>query len=321
MAIDALEELKKLYCDHSTKAIEAADGGLLLTCFNVERVADLLAIQGYAEAFALVSKCASIIDNLAAKYSTSDDQVRESVRLLRRMIDDGESEREVRIAQALVEGRLRKSWSQAQQNLYDEKKQILEWRDFFVSYTNRDAPATNQQFQSLIKSCLGTMPKGNELTMNYVAKVITRHLRRYQGLSGFFDEDNLKVGENIKEEVEGYCTKAFALVQLVEPLTFDKEPPRNWCFYEYEHFSRNPILASVKSGIGRHYFILTDQLAELKPANLSTTFGQWYNRIDALKHVCISLNCERNTTLRAKIKNIATEILAIRAQIIDAWLE
>jgi hypothetical protein len=53
-------------------------------------------------------------------------------------------------------------------------------------------PATNQQFRGLIKSCLGTTPKGAETEANYLARVITRHLRRYQGLSGFFDEDNLK---------------------------------------------------------------------------------------------------------------------------------
>jgi len=319
--MDAFEELLRLYCDHSTEAIEAGDGKLLLSWFNVKKPEDLLAIQGYAEAFELVSACASSIASLISKYWNANDQVRESLRLLRRMIDHEEPVKKVAATRALVEGRLRKAWPPAQQTLYDHKKQILDWRDFFVSYTNRDAPATNQQFHGLIKSCLGTTPKGDETKSNYLAKVITRHLRRYEGLSGFFDEDNLKVGENIKDEVDLYCAKAFALVQLIEPLTFDKEPPRNWCFHEYKQFSENPTLVSLLGDKSRHYFILTDQLTGLKPANLFPLYANWFKRIEDLKQAHIALDGERNTTLRAKIKNIATQILALRAEIIDAWLK
>jgi hypothetical protein len=321
LAIDALDELLKLYCDHSTEAIEAADGKLLLSCFNVVKPEELLAIQGYAEAFASVSACASAIDNLAARHPNADDQVRESLRLLRRMLDDGEPAKKVETTRRLVEGRLRKSWPTEQQTLYDHKKQILDWQDFFVSYTNRDAPATNQQFHGLIKSCLGREPKGDETKLNYLAKVITRHLRRYEGLSGFFDEDHLKVGENIEDEVDEYCAKAFALVQLIEPLTFDKEPPRNWCFHEYKQFSENPALVGLLGDKNRHYFILTGQLTTLKPANPFPLYANWYKRIEDLKQTHISLERERNTTLRLKIKNIAMQILDLRKEIIDVWLQ
>jgi hypothetical protein len=213
------------------------------------------------------------------------------------------------------------TWPLPEQALYDEKKQILEWRDFFVSYTNRDAPAINQQFRDLIKSSLGSAPKGMQLQANNLARVITRHLRRYQQLSGFFDEDNLQVGEDIQEAVDGYCTKVFAFVQLIEPLSFDKEPPRNWCFYEYKHFSENPAIVSLLGDKDRHYFILTDpQLSEIQPANLFLLFSGWVNRIDRLKQAHIALSGERNTTLRAKIKGIATQILVLRSEIIDSWL-
>jgi hypothetical protein len=319
--MDPRTELLKLYCDNSTQAIEAADGKLLLDAFGVTQPDALVAIPGYLEAFALVSECASIVDNLAAKQPTPGEQIRESLRTLRRMVDDGAPAKKVDTARALVECRLRKAWPPAQQALYDEKKQILEWRDFFVSYTNRDAPAINQQFRDLIKSCLGSAPRGTQLQANYLARVITRHLRRYQQLSGFFDEDNLKVGENIQDEVDRYCTKAFAFVQLIEPLTFDKEPPQNWCFHEYKRFSENPAVVGVLGDKDRHYFILTDpQLSAIQPASLFPPYTGWVKRIGDLKQAHIALNDERNTTLRAKIKDIATQILALRSEIIDRWL-
>jgi hypothetical protein len=280
-----------------------------------------VAIPGYPEAFALVSECASIVDHLAAKHPAANEQVREILRTLRRMVDDGVPAQKVNTARVLVECRLRKAWPPAEEALYDEKKQILEWRDFFVSYTNRDAPAINQEFRDLIKSCLGSVPKGTQLNANYVARVITRHLRRYQQLSGFFDEDNLQVGENLQDAVDGFCTKAFAFVQLVEPLTFDKEPPHNWCFHEYKRFSENPGIVALVGDKSCHFFILTDrQLSKIQPAASFPPFAEWMKRINDHRHLHIALQDERNTTLRTKIKDIATQILVLRSEIIDRWL-
>jgi len=151
--------------------------------------------------------------------------------------------------------------------------------------------------------------------------VITRHLRRYQHLSGFFDEDNLQVGEDIQDSVDGYCSKAFALVQLIEPLTFDREPPRNWCLHEYRCFSENPKVRRLLGDRDRHFFILTDpQLSAIQPAAMSPRFADWVTRISRLKQAHIALKVERNTTLREKIKGIANQILGLRAEIIDRWL-
>jgi hypothetical protein len=318
--MDPREELLELYCKYSTVAIEATDGKLLLEAFGVTQPDELLAIPGYQEAFALVSECASIVDNLAARRPEGE-QVRESLRILRRMVDDGVPAKQVDTTRVLVECRLSKGWQPAQQALYEQKKDILEWRDFFVSYTNRDAPAINQEFRDLIKGCLGNVPKGDQLQANYLARVIARHLRRYQQLNGFFDEDNLQVGENIEHAVDGFCTKVFAFVQLIEPLSFDQEPPHNWCFHEYKRFSENPAMVQLLGDKDRHYFILTDsQLSTIRPANLFPRFTDWLQRIEKLKHAHVAVKDERNTTLRAKIKEIATQILVLRSEIIDRWL-
>jgi hypothetical protein len=316
--MDPLAELVQLYSDHSIHAIEGS-GSLLLQHFQQPTPEGLLAIPGYKETFSLVSACAASVDAIATRESDPAAQVRASVRLLRRMIDDGEPAKKLDISRSLVQGRLYRSWSPAHQQLYEQKCAILEWRDFFVSYTNRDAPATNGQFRELIRSCLGQAPKGADNQMNYVARVITRHLRRYQGLSGFFDEDNLKVGENIQNQVDQYCARAFAFVQLIEPLALEREPPINWCFYEYSEFSRNPAVIGLLGNKDRHFFILAGgKLEAVQPANLPAAYRPWVDRIDGLRYV--SLQNERNTTLRSKIQLIATEIVALRAQIVDAWI-
>jgi hypothetical protein len=317
--LDSLTELLQLYCAHSTEEIER-DGSLLLHHFRVPNADALLAIPGYVEAFTQISACAALVDGIVVRDPDAETQVRRCVRLLRQMIDDGESFNKFEITRRLVEDKLYKAWPDVYKFLYDKKKAILEWRDFFVSYTNRDAPATNAQFRRLIRDCLGKVPRGEDNQLNYLARVITRHLRRYQGLSGFFDEDSLKVGENIGNQVDHYCKRAFALVQLIEPLSLEREPPRNWCFYEYCQFSQNSEVINLLGNIDRHFFVLAgSELDALRPASTQPAIKIWIDRIATLKY--IPLRDELNSTFRAKLRNIAIEIVALRAQIVDAWIE
>src|ERR1700719_3589115 len=94
--MDPQTELTKLYSSYSTQAIEASDGRLLLDAFGVAQPEELVAIQGYSEAFVLVSGCSSILDSLVEKHVSDVEQVRESLRLLRRMLDDGEPEKKIK---------------------------------------------------------------------------------------------------------------------------------------------------------------------------------------------------------------------------------
>lgn len=317
--MDVVDNLLALYTAHSTQEIEG-NGALLLGHFGVRDPGDLTAIEGYNDAFTLVSACAKLVDDLAAENADPEAQVRAAIRLLRRMLDDGEPIKKQEAVRRLVEGKLYGSWATAQQSLYDRKKAILDWRDFFVSYTNRDAPATNSQFRQLIRGCLGKAPSGQDNNSNFLARVITRHLRRYEGLSGFFDEENLQVGEHIKFGVDVYCRTAFALVQLIEPLALDREPPINWCFYEYCKFSGNQELAALMGDKDRHFFILAGaDLASIQPANLPAPYKKWVERIESVKF--IPLADQRTTTLRAKIKQVAKQIVALRAEIVDAWVK
>jgi hypothetical protein len=110
-------------------------------------------------------------------------------------------------------------------------------------------------------------------------------------------------------------------VQLIESLTFDKEPPRNWCFYEYTKFSQNPAIVGSLGNRHRHFFILTANLSDVTPASLSPVFEAWHSRIQALLKSHILLDGERNSTLRAKLHAIAMQIVALRARIVNAWIE
>lgn len=318
--MDVTAELIHLYRQHPADAIES-NGALLLAHFQVADRDALLSLPGYPQAYGLVSACAAQLRGLAQRHPDAADQARETVRLLRDLKDSGESTALQQVMRQLAEGRHRASWPAAAQALYDQKVQILDWRDFFVSYTDRDAPALNRQFKRLIVSGMGKFPRGTELQHNHVARVLTRHLRRYQQLDGFFAETDMLPGERIQNGVDGYCRRAFALVQLIEPLSFEREPPRNWCFYEYQEFTDNPDIGGLVRNKDRHFFILAEaSLTQMAPANLAPAQQHWLQRIEALKQTHIDLTTERNESLRTKMQAVAKRILALRREVIDAWL-
>ena len=59
--------------------------------------------------------------------------------------------------------------------------------------------------------------------------------------------------------------------QLIEPLALEREPTRNWCFYEYSQFSLNPDIVRLLGNKDRHFFIVTGGKVDdaVRPANLA----------------------------------------------------
>jgi hypothetical protein len=211
-------------------------------------------------------------------------------------------------------------WSQAQRDRFDRKLELLEWRDFFISYTDRDAPSTNERFRRLLRTTLSSTPakaKGK----NFVARALAKHLGGYQQLSAFFAEDKLKIGEVVEREVDKYCHRAFAFVQLIEPMSFQREPPKNWCFHEYQIFTGTPVIQRLFGQKNRHFFILVDEpVDKVVPANLAADYDGWRDQLNAHKNV--SLNPKTNNyDLRPVTREIADQIKNLRAEIINAWAE
>ncbi len=214
-------------------------------------------------------------------------------------------------------GRSSASFARATGHTHD-KCAILDWRDYFISYTNRDAATTNQEFRQLIRES-GFRPRASE-DQNYVARVINKHLRKYQGLVGFFDESNLQVGDDIQDAVTDYCQKSFAFVQLVERVTCTSVPSgQNWCFHEYTTFTETPVIQRLFGDKDRHFFIAThDEVDQTLPLRSPRSHAAWCDRIRQVLR--LSLEGERHRTLSPKMRDIAVRIAALRQEIIEAWL-
>ena len=129
---DTLNILLTLYCNYSKREIEETDGKRVLDGFGVQNRHQLTQIPGYNDVYRFVSECASIVETLS-RYPEPGEQLRASLRTLRGMVDNGTARRDpmrFKTVKNLVEGRLGKGWPAPEQDLYDKKKEILEWRTF-----------------------------------------------------------------------------------------------------------------------------------------------------------------------------------------------
>src|SRR5262245_737082 len=316
--MEPLDRLIRLFSVHEISDILANDGQLLVDTFNVTDYTKLPEIPGYENAYVLVRKMVTQLDQVVKDFQEPSQQVNECLRILLKMMDDMIPTGNIDVMQRLIEGRLYGlKWDDKGKQAYDRKREILKWKDFFISYSNRDAPATNQEFRMVIRSSLGKNPKDGEES-NYLAKVLAKHLRTHN-LEGFFDEWNLKVGEDIKEEITEYCKKCFGFVQLIEPVLFRKDPEKeNWCHFEYNHFTENPAL-QVIGNLDRHYFVTTqEQLDRMLPVRFPSEYENWRDNIARRKRLCL-VN-KRETALRLEMREIAAKIRKLREETIEAWL-
>ena len=145
------------------------------------------------------------------------------------------------VTRTLIQKALYPSWGKYQEEYTRRRKVIDEWNDVFVSYTNRDAPATNQACKKLIKFEWGKEvdPAGEE--NNYVARTVAKYLEQ-TGLRSFIDYSRLKCGDDIGEKIREHSTTSFSLIQLIEPAIFQepKPPKKNWCLVEFTTFEQSP---------------------------------------------------------------------------------
>jgi len=329
--MDVWVTLVEVLATHSLDSAEAKNGDIITKAFAAADYNAVLGLAGYDAAFTTLKGLKRSIELIEARGDSVESEIRLSLRLLA-----DEMAKPVAVVKAstipppnvvalqrfISEG-MWKRWPKQQQIAFDVRaKVIIDWIDYFVSYTNRDAGATNNQFRKLITAVFGSFPPPPERTaVNYVARVIAKFLEG-NNLRGFTDYKNIKCGDDIADQVRDHCQKAFSFTQVIEPESFKvpSAPAINWCYEEYKEFVKQPAeLNAVQITPMRKIYtvISTKAINQLKPANLAA-FSTWFDNIAGLKHV--SLDGADREKLRNEIGEIAKGILDCKNATIEAVL-
>ena len=195
---------------------------------------------------------------------------------------------------------------------------IAVWKDYFLSYTNRNLIETNNDFKTILADVFGdNYFQENKERVNCVARLIVHYLNQ-NNLTAFFDSDSMTCGDIIEAEVFTHCKSAYAFVQLVEPGIFQPgtEDKKNWCAEEYKtfaHWSNQNRLHADK----RYYFVLT--AGNVFPANFPSYYKEWQEEIQ--RHLNIpDLNSLNKKQVRETISEIANEIVKSKKRVLEDYI-
>jgi len=324
--------LIQLFAQHPVDHVEANDGQLLKDTFGPARYDALQADPAYQHTYTLVKEYKKELEHIARTTAAPRKQIHALLYYLKQIKHD-QSKESLDVLSRLIRQSLYGAWAADEQAYYDQRHNIIiEWVDFFISYTNRDAGSTNHDFQDLYESVyFASPPPAVRNTTNLVAPIIVKYLNE-DGLEGFADWNDIKSGDEIGESVRTYCRKAYAFVQLVERVCFTKPNGsiRNWCFEEYNTFKQAHLTGDLGPGNYNtrfHFLIVGDNLNQILPAQPPPSYNPWHQHMGQVHHGFLKQRPHGGAPMSISkyelidaLHEIACKVVEVKEQVLDELL-
>lgn len=297
----------------------------LIDAFLVDDYLEVEAKAEFAETFARIRKMKLKLERVANNFPQVKNQALHCLDMLHNERGrDRQPPESFWEMDALIRQYLYPNWGGIKGE-YDARFKIIgEWFDVFISYTNRDALATNQSYARLVCYEWGCRINPADTPTNYIASTIAKYLRQ-NNLRSFFDYDNLKCGDVIEDEIRTLSSSSIAFVQLLEPRVFEEPTPpkKNWCNEEFKEFSNSqPPCVERAATHNRFFFVLArgDELEDILPARRPDSYSGWINEASRRLHLALNSYQDDFDALRRDVRGIAYEILDAREKIINSML-
>jgi hypothetical protein len=314
------EKLIVLFAANTIEEIEESNGERLKQAFGINDSRQLFENIDFNSYYELLKTLSSQLETIASE-TKGREQVKDCLRWIREEKDNENPENIGIISRLIRERFYKKKWNQSEKKYFDHGVEMLEkWKDFFLSYTNRNSTETNSDFEDILDHVFKSDFQDNREKMNYLAKLIAHYLVNFEGLTAFYDKDVITCGDIIKEKIFHHCTSVFAFVQLVEPIIFSySKNQKNWCFEEFNKFDRW-LDNSGQTRDNRYYFFLTESKDRVFPANFPAIFHDWKAKIEE-RHYGDLRQLSDNNEIKFKVKIVAKKIVETKKQILDSYMD
>ena len=322
MIRDKIIEIKLIdfFTKYSVKELDSEAAKTLFELFRVNNRAELLKNEKYILSYERIERIRKELDDSIENLSGLD-QVQSCLALLNAKKESKEKEKlEILIKLIGDDSKecLYNSWDKEQQDHYNKAyPMIVHWNDFFFSYTNRNLPETNHDFEEIITPAFVKVEYEREVNeINYVAKFIVRHLTQ-NNLQAFYDQDKIECGEIIEHKILEHCKSCYTFVQLIERKVFNcPHNGENWCYFEFKKFD-DFATNNFKAKKG-YCFFLTFKPKSVYPAIMPSDYVYWRKRID--KKNCVIIDNLSNSELKIKVDELAKEIKNTKDKILKTFL-
>ena len=316
------EKLIELFARHSTDEIKENSGELLKEAIGINNYPDIQKIRGYNDFYEKLKKLRKELE-FAVDNDEGIQQVKGCLDLLLQKKDperEEADEKDFELSAKLIrKGIYHLEWNKEQQKYFDLGCEMFTvWKDYFLSYTNRNRHETNSDFMHIIPPVLGeSFYREKKDESNLVPHLLVHYLHQH-GIRGFFDKHNMTCGDVIKDEIFKYCTSAYAFVQLVEIEIFNhREGEKNWCHNEFNTFDQW-IKDTKLDRYKRYQFLLTHKKEEVFPVDLHKDYKDWKNKIEERLYIDNLIELDRKK-IREKMRELAMAIRDTREQILTDY--
>lgn len=229
----------------------------------------------------------------------------------------------------LIDQKLVPRWPANLQTAYSQgREMVAEWIHVFVSYTNQSAPGVNNGYKDmLLYEFRDSLFQQYKDEVNLMAGLIYEYFA-LQKLNVFYDKKDLFIGDRFEEKLDTIGSKSFVFSQFIEAKIFTGDPEKNYCFKEYDTYSKN-ITALVKdrrlNGVKPFliFFISNPEKEtpyDFKPANLDDEeFEPWVKDIEDNIYIMIYAKLP-NERLKIEMQKAAQRVLTYRTDLFSSFL-
>ena len=309
-------KLIEFFANHSVDEIQGEGGNLLKRKIGAGSYKKIKEDREYKNFFDALLELRAVLE-VAIEGETGLQQVKWCLSLLH---EKRKSKRDFELLTMLIKkGIYKREWNREQKKYFDLGVEMMgNWKDYFLSYTNRNFNETNNCLKAVLNEVLDpVLYDSNRDRSNCVAHLIKKYLDE-NGLDGFFDKHDMITGDEIKKKIRNHCRSAFAFVQLLEMVMFTgKKDGRNWCYEEFDAFSLE-VEKTGQENYNRYYFIHPYKKNVLFPADLPPEYKKWKTKIietlflDDLR----GMNEEK---IRYQMWKLATEIKTTRERMLKDY--
>ncbi|HLP45502.1 MAG TPA: hypothetical protein VK469_06135 [Candidatus Kapabacteria bacterium] len=310
------EKLIDIFAQHSNEELEKNDFEKLKKGVGLKRYESFIKDLEYLRFFKALKDLRCELD-VTLDGEIEAQQVKGCLSLLNEK--GKQSKDDLQLCKDVIKKGVFKTWTKDLQVYFDRGyEMIAEWKDYFISYTNRNLHETNTDFKDVIPAVLGgKLYNQIKDEANCLPHVIVHFLSGHN-LKGFFDKDNITCGDVIKEEIYKHCTAVYTFVQLVELETFKYDDGKtNWCFHEFEKFDQW-VTETKFNMYKRYYFILTNETDVVFPKALHPKYEPWKKKITE-RHYIGNLSALGYKEIRMKMGELAEQIRVTRDQMLEDY--
>jgi hypothetical protein len=285
--------------------------------------------EAYLSAIKCLDECRRFVDRTIAGGRSVRDQRRDCiVELERRARTRSERRDGAEIFHLFVQKIALPQWASP----LDEAKyaraaeMILDWNDYFVSYTRRGGAAFNLEFNKLLKAHFARRFDQAELSTHNLVALMTHEQLGKEELRGFFDSSDLRDGDAIGAEIRRQLERTFVFVQLIqrESMNLPEEGKTNWPFDEFTHFRAVSGPLQPKRGTRMTFLIAGKDVDDVSPKDLDHGYkAQWIGFIseENIRWTSVADVRPRADALRRWFRERARAIVERREEMIDAAID